>query len=114
VTAAQKAEAAAIKAEEERVKREQEEEAARIEAEKKKKKAMKYPAEGESPVERMLATLSPTRPIPRRLVDYLVEYSAKESSAGKPQVRPSFNTDLPFPMHFETVITTWNFLNAMS
>lgn len=48
MTAAQKAEAAAIKAEEERVKREQEEEAARIEAEKKKKKAMKYPAEGKS------------------------------------------------------------------
>ena len=50
----------------------------------------------------------------RLTIDYLVEYTPRDKTLGKPLVRPSFSSEIPFPMHFETFVTTWNFLNALS
>ena len=94
------------KKEEERRAREEEKE--RLEAEV-KKKPMKYPAEGAS--RRPCNYLSHCS---RVAADLMVEYSLeKDEPAGRIEVRPTPNRDMPFGDRFEKLLMSWSFLNVM-
>ena len=97
------------KKEEERQARE--EEKAKLEAEV-KKKPMKYPAEGASESGWPSRNSQFADHVPP--ADLMVEYShEKDEPAGRIEVRPAPNRDMPFGDRFEKLLMSWSFLNVM-
>ena len=48
------------------------------------------------------------------MADLLVEYSQeKDAPAGRIEVRPPLNRNLPFGDQFERLLMSWSFLNVM-
>lgn len=82
--------------------KEEKEKKEREEEEKKKKRGIKYPIEGELHRQALLTS------------DMLLEYAPeRDEPAGRIEVRPAPDKDLPFGEEFEKFFMAWSFLNVM-
>ncbi|CAK9782707.1 hypothetical protein CC85DRAFT_92470 [Cutaneotrichosporon oleaginosum] len=54
-----------------------------------------------------------SRGIKYPIEDFLLEYQEKDKQAGRIEVKPVPNRDLPFGEHFEKFLMVWSFLNVM-